>query len=399
MNITSDKLYFDSHASTEIDPIVLKAMHTADRELFGNPHSDDHSFGWNAGKSVESARQNLANLINADNDEIIFTSGATEANNLALLGYARGYSHANQSDVRKTLIVSPIEHKCILGASNALRNERWIVKSAPVCKDGIVNLHQLEKIIDEDTKLVSIMAVNNEVGAIQPIEEISSLCSAAGAIFHCDAAQAPLAIDIDVLSTDIDMLSLSSHKMHGPKGIGALFVRREIINTLQPLMHGGGQELGLRPGTLAPSLVVGFGIAAELAGSDARHVQRETVKNKRNLLMKLLQEKHPTCAFNGPISARHPGCVNVRYEGIDAGRLIGKLQPILAISSGSACTTGIPEPSHVLTAMGLSAEPAESSVRIGISRFTDEADIYHAAELINNAVSDCYQTDRELVSP
>ena len=188
----------------------------------------------------------------------------------------------------------------------------------------------------------------------------------------------------------------SSHKMHGPKGIGALYITRELIGKLQPLMHGGGQEHGLRPGTLAPTLCVGFGCAAEIAGGEHKHLHRDSVKNMRNVLAKILLEKHATCKVNGSVSSRHPGNLNIRFDDIDANRLIGKLQPNLAISSGSACTTGIPEPSYVLTAMGLNAEQAESSVRIGISRFTKEADIHYAADLISQAVLDCYRTDTEL---
>jgi len=398
MNVSAEKLYFDSHASTQVDPEVRKEMHIAEGKEYGNPHSDDHSFGWTAGEIVESARRKLAHLINADDDEIVFTSGATEANNLAIIGYARGHSSLNSFSTKKNIIVSSIEHKCVLGAANALRNEEWEIRTAPVNTDGIVNLTKLEKMIDDNTKLVSIMAINNEIGSVQPIDSISTLCSRSNVIFHSDAAQAPLAIDIDVSSSDIDMLSLSSHKIHGPKGIGALYVRRELISTLQPLMHGGGQEHGLRPGTLAPSLCLGFGLAADIVGTEKKHTHRQCMKSNRDLLKKLLQDKHSSCIVNGSTSSRHPGNLNIRFEGIDASRLIGKLQPTLAISSGSACTTGIPEPSHVLTAIGLSPEQAESSVRIGISRFTKEKEIHRAADLINQAVAECYDTDQELVT-
>lgn len=391
----AESIYFDNHATTSTVPEALKEMRNIAEHDYGNPHSDDHSFGWSASKKTEIARRQISDMLRCEPDEIIFTSGATEANNLALLGFARGLDSPTQTP---NVIVSAVEHKCTLGAAKALTLEGWELKIAPVLPDGLVDLHKLSLLIDENTKIVSVMAVNNEIGTIQPIEKIAAICKQKAVEFHSDGAQAPLAIDTNVTDLDIGLMSLSSHKIHGPSGVGALYVRRDLQRNIKPLMHGGGQESGIRPGTLPTTLCVGFGVAAAIASSEKRHQQRKEIEKNRDLLLRLLKNTHADCGTNGSMTSRHPGNLNIRYKDIDASRLIGKLQPHLAISSGSACTTGIPETSHVLRAIGLDSEQAESSIRIGISRFTSESEIRKAADLINNAVTECYESDSALAS-
>lgn len=385
-------IYLDSHASTPIDPRVLQVMHEALESAYGNPHSDDHFFGWTAGSRVDIARKQIAELIGADSDEIIFTSGATEANNLALLGFARGAvsERSVNKKSRNHIIVSAIEHKCVLGAATVLEQDGWKMSILPVNRNGVVDLQELSHMISAETALVSIMAVNNEIGTIQPINSVANICHNHGAVLHTDAAQAPLATEIDVVEQEIDLLSLSAHKMHGPKGIGALYIKRELQSKIVPLMFGGGQQLGIRPGTLPTPLCAGFGYAAELVTNSDRKAQWTKTSNLRNNLLERLQIEIPECCLNGNLSDRHPGNLNVRFTGIDASRLIGKLQPNIAISTGSACTTGIPEPSHVLTAIGLSLNQAEESIRIGLDRFTNESELETATSMITAAAKECY---------
>lgn len=383
-------LYFDYQASTPVDPIVVKKMTLALEENYGNPHSDDHSYGWAAQKQADIARELIGQLISADKDEIVFTSGATESNNLAILGICRGYEkNTLHPPSKRQIIVSSIEHKCILAAAASLEQQGWSIDSAPVDAMGVVDVNQLESMMSENTAMVSVMAVNNELGTIQPISRIGPLCKQYGALFHCDAAQAPTAIDLNVHACNIDTLSLSAHKMYGPKGIGALFIRRDLQQHIEPLMYGGGQENGIRPGTLPTPLCVGFGAATQLILSTDQPAERRRVDTLRNDFWNTLKSAIPTCELNGSADQRHPGNINVLFPHIDAHHLIGKLQPRLAISSGSACTTGIAEPSHVLTAIGLDTHQAESSVRIGLGRFTTEMDVKNAIGYLVEAVREC----------
>ena len=354
----------DNHATTPTDPRVVEAMAPWWSEHFGNPHSGDHWYGWSANQAVDNARSKLAKLIGAEPDEIIFTSGATEANNLAILGAAQA-----RRPHRSHIVVSAIEHKCVLESAAQLERDGFLVDIVPVDGDGQVQLDVLEALLTENTALVSIMAVNNEIGSIQPIAEVSRLCLSVDAWLHCDAAQAPAAIDVDVSSLGIDFMSLSSHKMYGPMGIGALYGRADLLHRLRPITYGGGQEQGLRSGTVPTPLCVGFGEAAKLISKLARD-ERPLLAELRDTLWQGIETMVPSAALNGGILARHPGNLNILFPTLDASALIGALQPHLAISTGSACTTGIPEPSHVLTAIGLSQENAECSVRFGIGRFT-----------------------------
>lgn len=374
--MASRPIYLDAHATTPLDPDVLEAMLPWLRGSFGNPHSSEHWFGWNAHRAIEEARHSIARLIGAEPDEIVFTSGATEANNLALVGaaQARRASHAR-------IAVSAIEHKCVLESARALRTQAWEIDTIPVDSHGLVDPDLLERRLTRDTALVSIMAVNNEIGTVQPITEIGALCAQRDVWFHCDAAQAPAALPLDVWKDHVDLLSLSSHKIYGPIGVGALFVRPDLLERLHPVNFGGGQESGVRSGTLSPALCIGFGKACDLMAA-RREMEGGRIGRLRERLWRGIQALTPQAKLNGTWTHRHPGNLNVCFRGFDADHLLGSLQPHLAASTGSACTTGVPEPSHVLQAIGLSLEEADSSLRFGIGRFTTEEEIDRAVALM-----------------
>ena len=379
---SSPPIYLDAHASTPVDPAVLAAMQPWWSEMHGNPHSSEHWFGWRAHRAVDDARSAVASLIGSDASEVVFTSGATEANNLALLGAARA-----RRDTHSRIIVSAIEHKCVLESAAALRRRGWNIDVLPVGSDGLVSLDQLQGLLTGGTALVSVMAVNNETGVVQPTREIGRLCAEQDVWFHCDAAQAPAAVDIDVWRQDIDLLSLSAHKIYGPIGVGALYARQDILPRLHPVNFGGGQEQGIRSGTLSPPLCVGFGKACTLMAAQSEQ-ERVRIAELRDLLWEGLCRLLPQVGLNGARHPRHPGNLNVCFPGCDAGVLLGRLQPDLGASTGSACTTGIPEPSHVLRAMGLSIEDAESSIRFGLGRFTTRHEVQRALILIADALKD-----------
>ena len=380
MSPSAQPIYLDYHATTPLDAAVDEAMRPWWKEGFGNPHSGDHWFGWQANQAIETARAEVATLIGADAGEIVFTSGATEANNLALLGAARGAARG-----RRQILVSAIEHKCVIEAAAALGRESWQIEIIPVDHDGLIRLDVLEQLLSDNTAIVSVMAVNNEIGTIQPIEAIGQMCHDAGALFHCDAAQAPAAMPLDVLETHIALLSLSSHKIYGPKGVGALYARNDVLAQLQPISYGGGQEQGIRSGTLPTPLCVGFGRACSLMKNRQDADSRRIVRLRERLWSGVSREVS-AAKLNGPISQRHPGNLNICFEGHDASAILGRLQPALAASTGSACTTGIPEPSHVLIAIGLSLQDAESSIRFGLGRFTSEEEIGRSIQLVVEAL-------------
>lgn len=355
------------------------APHWNDR--FGNPHSSNHAVGWRAAESVRASAAKIAELIGGDPDEIVFTSGATEANNLAIIGLARRAPRE-----RRRILVSAIEHKCVLAAACYLaENEGFTVDSIPVDESGYVDLGRLTKMVDDDVLVVSIMAVNNEIGTIQNISEIAGTLDGTGALFHCDAAQAPCAMDISGLASAADLISLSGHKMYGPLGIGALFVRRELKGRLGPIIHGGGQQGGLRSGTVPMPLCVGMAKAAEiLTQSDADH-ERGRIARQRDLFVNQLRENNIPITVNGSEGdRRHPGNINLQFAGFDAHDLLSALQPDLAASTGSACTSGITEPSHVLRAIGLTSGEAESSIRFSFGRFTNDRDIEIAVSRLSS---------------
>lgn len=363
-----------------MDPEVLAVMQPWWNENFGNPHSSEHWFGWEAHQAVEVAREAVASLIGAASDEVLFVSGATEANNLALIGGARA-----RHSTRSHILVSAIEHKCVLESAFWLKSQGWHVDVIPVDQDGFVRLDALVQLLSDDTAILSVMAVNNEIGTIQPLETIGKLCAELDVWFHCDAAQAAAALSIDVWDSHIDLLSLSSHKFYGPKGIGALFARSDVLAQLRPMTYGGGQEQGVRSGTLPTPLCVGFGEAAKIMARQ-RKTEGARMEGLRDRLRIGIQNHVPRAFLNGPENHRHPGNLNVCIPGYDTSVLLGKLQPTLAASTGSACTTGMPEPSHVLQAVGLSPAHAESSLRLGLGRFTRPDEIENAIRLITTTL-------------
>jgi cysteine desulfurase len=378
-------IFLDHQASTPIDPAVVEQMAPYYEEDFANPHSSGHALGWRAAAAVEKAASNVADLIGADADEIVFTSGATEANNLALIGHARHHLGGG----RRRIIVSPIEHKCVLEALCHLEDKHgFTVEFVPVDRNGLIDLDALKKSMSNDVLLVSIGAVNSEIGTIQSIEKISAITHEFGAIFHCDAAQAPLTGDITDYAQHTDMLSLSAHKFYGPKGIGALYIRRDLKREIEPLIFGGGQQDGLRSGTLPTPLCVGFGHASALRMLPDAIQKTDRLRALRNLFVDSLQRKSNPIDLNGPnLSERHPGNANIRFEGIDARLLLAALQPGISASMGSACASGIPEPSYVLRSIGLDNDGANSSIRFSLGFGTSEVDVADAVDLISSTLA------------
>lgn len=382
-----ETLYFDYQATTPIDERVLRKMIPYFRAKFGNPHSADHAIGWESSRAVADSAAQIAALIGADADEIIFTSGATEANNLALLGLAG----RRVDRKRNRILVSEIEHKSVLAAARVLVDRFGCqVESVPVDSQGRVSIRALKAGLDESVLAVSVMAVNNEIGTIQDAPSLSLAVREAGAVLHCDAAQAPLATDVGTLAQDADLVSLSGHKMHGPPGIGALYIRRDLQQRIEPLIHGGGQQNGLRSGTVPLPLCVGMGAAAELLrGSPMREARTELRKRRDRFVEKLCGLPWPV-TLNGPASEyRHPGNANVCFHGFSAQDILCALQPMLAASTGSACTSGLLAPSHVLRAIGLSGEDAESSIRFSLGFATLDDHIDAAIKLIAAVLERC----------
>lgn len=372
-------IYADYQATTPVDPRVLEKMAPYWCETFGNPHSNDHIIGWRAAEVAREAASGVAALIGADADELVFTSGATEANNLALLGLAR-----RAPADRRRILVSAIEHKCVLSATRSLvEREGFTLQTIPVDGEGFIDLDGLAERLDETVLVVSIMAVNNEIGAIQDIPRVAELLAPHNAVFHCDAAQALGAIDVSKLATYADLVSLSGHKVYAPQGIGALYIRRDVQKHIEPLIYGGGQQHGLRSGTVPLPLCVGMAAAAEIIRAPEGAKERRRLAQQRDSFMRLLQSSRFPVAVNGPTDdRRHPGNANLRFDGFSAQDILGSLQPRLAASTGAACTSGIPEPSHVLRALDLSDAEAESSVRFSFGRFTTDEEVKEAADLV-----------------
>jgi len=384
-----ERIFLDYNSTTPLDPIALEAMLPYMSTQYGNPHSSEHSFGWEAEKAINESRTFIAGLLNSLEDELIFTSGATESNNAAILGVA---FKALEKSKKKTIIVSEIEHKCVIGAARFTEKFGFKVLKAPVGKDGVVDMGKLSSMIDPNTLLVSVMATNNEIGTNQPIAEIGKICKRNDAVFHVDAAQG-LYSGVDVAEADIDLLSVSAHKIYGPKGVGVLFISQNLQLKPDPIIHGGGQQNGFRSGTIPTPLIVGFGAAAKIF-SEQRDSEKARLQELRDYLITLLQSQIPSIRVNGSLKNRHPGNINILFPGIEAKQLILKLQPSMAVSTGSACTSGIPEPSHVLRAIGLSTKDAESSLRICVGRQTtkEQVDIFAQTlisvvkELGNNSI-------------
>jgi len=362
--------YFDNQATTPVDPRVLDAMLPYSMSRFGNPHSRSHAYGWDAEDGVEKARKQLAALIGADPREIFFTSGATESNNMAVKGIANFYEGK-----KKHIITTQTEHKCVLASCRRLEVEQgWDITYLPVDTDGLVSLEQLEAAIRPDTAMVSVMYVNNEIGVIQPMQEIGEICARKKVFFHTDAAQAVGKMPINVGDLNIALMSISAHKMYGPKGVGALYVRRKPRVRLRAVIDGGGQERGMRSGTLATPIIVGFGAAAEICRlemeNDRRHVDR-----LYNRLYDGVTTALPKIALNGHATKRYKGNANLSFACVEGESLLMSLAGSIAVSSGSACTSASLEPSYVLRAIGVGEELAHTSLRFGIGRFTTEAEV------------------------
>jgi cysteine desulfurase len=372
-------IYLDYQSTTPVDPRVLEAMLPWFTEKFGNPGSVTHSYGREAAAAVEQARGQVAALIDAEPREIVFTSGATEANNLALKGAARF-----NRDERDHVVTLATEHKCVLESAHALEREGFRATVLPVKPDGLVDLALLEAALTERTAIVSVMAAHNEIGVLQPLAEIGALTRARGILFHTDAAQAVGKVPIDVTAMGIDLLSISGHKVYGPKGVGALYVRRRPRARLLPLMDGGGQERGLRSGTLPTPLIVGLGEAARLAQQEMA-AEAKRLGALRDRFLAGIRAAVPEVRLNGDSLHRLPANLNLTFPGLGALDLMAAC-PGLALSTGSACTAAEVEPSYVLRALGLSDDLARSSLRIGLGRFTTEADVEFAVDLLGAAV-------------
>ena len=372
-------IYFDYQATTPIDPRVLEAMLPWFTEKFGNAGSVTHAYGREAEAAVERAREQVAALIGAEAREIVFTSGATESNNLAIKGAAR--FHREERDRVVTLAT---EHKCVLESAKALEREGGRVTILPVRPDGLVDLAVLEAALDDHTAVVSVMAAHNEIGVLQPIAEIGALCRARGILFHTDAAQAFGKIPLDVDAMAIDLMSISGHKVYGPKGVGALYVRRRPRARLTPLVDGGGQERGLRSGTLPTPLIVGLGEAAAIAAKEMTEEGKRLLALREGFLAGI-RAGVPSVRLNGDPTRRLPANLNLTFPGIGALELM-EACPGLALSTGSACTAAEVEPSYVLRALGVSDELARSSLRIGLGRFTGERDVDFAVDALVAAV-------------
>jgi cysteine desulfurase len=367
-------VYLDHHATTPVDPRVLDAMLPYLTERFGNPHSAQHAYGWVAEQAVDAARAQVAALIAALSEEIVFTSGATEANNLAI----RGAAHASD---RRHVVTCVTEHPCVLQTCRALRREGFELTELPVRPDGLIELDQLRAALRPDTALVSIMTANHEIGMLQPLAAIGRLCRERGILLHTDAAQAAPWIPLDVAALGVDLMSLSAHKLYGPKGIGALYVRRGI--RLVPLFAGGGQERGLRPGTLPPAWCVGFGEACALAQAELG-AQAARVRALCDRLYDGLRQAMPEIRLNGALSPRLPNNLNLCLPGIDAEDLLAEL-PELALATGAACASATQQPSPVLRALGLSDQDIQGSIRIGLGRTITATEVEFALERLAGA--------------
>jgi cysteine desulfurase len=368
-------IYLDYQATTPTDPRVVEAMLPYFTQKFGNPHSRSHRYGWEAEEAVEKARAQVASIIGADPKEIIFTSGATESNNIAIKGVGRFYK-----DQKNHVITCVTEHKCVLESCRHLQQEGFDVTFLPVQKNGLIRLEDLEQAITDKTILVSIMAVNNEIGVIQPISEIGRICRERGVFFHTDAAQAVGKIPLDVNAMNIDLMSISAHKFYGPKGIGALYVRRKPRVRLQALFSGGGQERGMRSGTLPTPLCVGIGVACEIAAKEMG-AESERLRFLRDRLYKGIMEQLPEVYPNGDLENRIPGNLNLGFAYVEGESLMMGVKD-LSVSSGSACTSASLEPSYVLRALGVEEDLAHTSLRIGLGRFTTKEEVDRAVEEI-----------------
>jgi cysteine desulfurase len=371
-------IYLDYSATTPVDPRVAEKMIPYLTEFFGNAASRSHAFGWKADAAVEEARAHVAALIGADPKEVIWTSGATEGNNLALKGAAHFYKTKG-----KHLITQKTEHKAVLDTVRELERQGFEATYLDVEADGIVDVEKFRAALRPDTILASIMMVNNEIGVIQPVWEIAEICREKGVIFHCDAVQGAGRVDIDLSKLKADLLTITAHKIYGPKGIGALYVRRKPRIRIEAQIHGGGHERGFRSGTLATHQIVGFGEAARLAKAEMA-TDNERVRALRDKLWNAIRDMEEVYV-NGDLERRIPHNLNVSFNFVEGESLIMAVKDI-AVSSGSACTSASLEPSYVLRALGRNDELAHSSIRFTLGRFTTEEEVNYAAQLIRRKV-------------
>ena len=368
-------IYLDYQATTPTDPRVVEAMMPYFTEHFGNPHSRNHAYGWEAEEGIEIAREQIASLIGASAKEIIFTSGATESNNLALKGVAQFYK-----DKKNHIVTLVTEHKCVLDSCRHLEQDGFDVSYLPVQQNGLVDLDLLRETVTDKTAIVSIMGVNNEIGVIQPLAEIGAICREKGAFFHTDCAQAVGKIPLDVNEMNIDLMSISGHKIYGPKGVGAIFVRRRPRVRLVAMINGGGQERGMRSGTLPTPLCVGLGKACAIA-QEEMGAEAERMKMLSDRFLDKVEGRLSEVYMNGDRDQRIPGNLNLSFAYVEGEGLMMGIKD-LAVSSGSACTSASLEPSYVLRALGVDEELAHTSLRIGFGRFTTEEEVDYAVDRI-----------------
>jgi cysteine desulfurase len=372
-------VYFDNHATTPLDRRVLEEMLPFLESKFGNAASKTHAFGWEAEKACDGARARIAALIGATPQEIVFTSGATESDNLALKGIANGYGQKGRH-----IVTCVTEHRAVLDSASRLERQGFEVSYLGVDGRGGIDLDELRAAIREDTILISLMAANNEIGTVHPLRAIGEVAKERRTLFHCDAAQAAGKLPLDVEAMHIDLMSLSAHKMYGPKGVGALYVRRRPHVNLTPLIDGGGHERGIRSGTLNVPGCVGFGKAAELAATEMV-AEAEQISGLRDLLRDLISTQLEGVSLNGHPTERLPGNLNLSFEGIDSDSLMVRM-PNVAVSSGSACSSAAPEPSYVLRAVGLPEDLAFGSIRFGLGRFNTEDEVRFVADRVVESV-------------
>ncbi len=377
---TGDKpIYMDYQSTTPMDPRVLEVMIPYFSEKFGNPHSRTHVYGWEAENGVEKAREQVADVINAQPSEVIFTSGATESNNIAIKGVARFYKNQDKNHI----ITTAIEHKCLLDSCRNLEQEGFKITYLHVNSEGLISLEELQNAITDKTSLVSVIALHNEIGVIQDLKAIGEICRTRGVFFHTDAAQAFGKIPLDVREMKVDLMSISGHKIYGPKGVGALYVGKKPRVRLQPIFSGGGQERGMRSGTVPTPLVVGLGAAAEIAKNEMNKDLEHVNKLSKIFIDNILELSHVN--LNGSKTEGYMGCLNISFACIEGESMIGAIKNI-AVSSGSACTSASLEGSYVLRALGVDEELAHTSIRFGIGRFTTEKEVKIAIESVRNAV-------------
>src|SRR5438270_12381545 len=370
-------IYMHNHATTPVDPRVLEEMLPYFTDKFGNAASRNHAFGWAGEEAVELARERIAKLVGATTKEIIFTSGATESDNLAIKGVAEMYREKGNH-----IITAVTEHKAVLDTCKRLEKYGYRLTYLPVQHDGLIDLNALRQALSDATILISIMAANNEIGVLQPIAEIGKVCRERGVIFHTDAAQASGKIPVNVIRQNIDLLSISAHKAYGPKGVGALYVRNGI--DIEPIIDGGGHEHGMRSGTLNVPGIVGLGKACEIAKQEMPQESCH-IAGLRNRLQQKIKAGVDEVFVNGSVEQRLPGNLNLSFAGVDGEELMTAIDDV-AVSSGAACTSAHIEPSYVLKALGISDELAQSSIRFGIGRFNTEAEIDYVADKVIRTV-------------